>query len=96
MPRSRAHACVLLVSLTALLLSACTGSGEVDPEANFSSGSGCSASTCRSRGSTTPRQQARRERQRRGGDRTQTVTALREILPRLAGQGYRFESLPGC
>lgn len=31
-----------------------------------------------------------------GGDRSQSVAALRQILPRLAKQGYRFESLPGC
>lgn len=31
-----------------------------------------------------------------GGDRSQTVAALEQILPRLADQGYRFEALPGC
>ncbi|WP_165367744.1 polysaccharide deacetylase family protein [Phytoactinopolyspora endophytica] len=31
-----------------------------------------------------------------GGDRTQTVKALREALPKLADEGYRFDALPGC
>ncbi len=31
-----------------------------------------------------------------GGDRSQTVTALRTILSTLAGQGYSFRALPGC
>lgn len=31
-----------------------------------------------------------------GGDRTQTVDALREALPRLAARGYTFDLVPGC
>ncbi len=31
-----------------------------------------------------------------GGNRSQTVRALGVILPRLAAQGYRFETLPPC
>lgn len=31
-----------------------------------------------------------------GGNRSQTVSALSTILPRLAAQGYRFETLPAC
>lgn len=31
-----------------------------------------------------------------GGDRSQTVTALRRALPVLAARGYRFEAVPGC
>ncbi|WP_168582930.1 polysaccharide deacetylase family protein [Gephyromycinifex aptenodytis] len=31
-----------------------------------------------------------------GGPRAQTVQALAEALPRLAAQGYRFETLPSC
>ncbi|WP_129667939.1 polysaccharide deacetylase family protein [Phytoactinopolyspora endophytica] len=31
-----------------------------------------------------------------GGDRTQTVEALREALPKLADQGYTFDTVPGC
>lgn len=31
-----------------------------------------------------------------GGNRSQSVAALAQILPRLAAKGYRFESLPGC
>lgn len=31
-----------------------------------------------------------------GGDRTQTVQALREALPKLAEQGYTFEIVPDC
>ncbi|PSL01590.1 peptidoglycan/xylan/chitin deacetylase (PgdA/CDA1 family) [Haloactinopolyspora alba] len=31
-----------------------------------------------------------------GGDRTRTVDALREALPRLADEGYEFGIVPGC
>ncbi len=31
-----------------------------------------------------------------GGDRSQSVAALRQVLSSLARQGYRFEALPGC
>ncbi|HEV6954424.1 MAG TPA: polysaccharide deacetylase family protein [Promicromonospora sp.] len=31
-----------------------------------------------------------------GGDRTQTVDALRQALPRLAADGWTFETVPGC
>ncbi|HYN67531.1 MAG TPA: polysaccharide deacetylase family protein, partial [Ornithinibacter sp.] len=31
-----------------------------------------------------------------GGNRSQSVAALAQILPRLTAKGYRFESLPGC
>ncbi|GAB3596036.1 hypothetical protein GCM10027446_22320 [Angustibacter peucedani] len=31
-----------------------------------------------------------------GGNRSQTVAALRWALPRLAAKGYRFASVPGC
>ncbi len=31
-----------------------------------------------------------------GGDRSQTVAALRRALPVLAARGYRFEAVPGC
>ncbi|GMA87764.1 hypothetical protein GCM10025868_30140 [Angustibacter aerolatus] len=31
-----------------------------------------------------------------GGDRHETVAALRQALPVLARRGYRFEALPGC
>ena len=31
-----------------------------------------------------------------GSDRTQTVEALREALPRLAAEGYAFDVVPGC
>jgi peptidoglycan/xylan/chitin deacetylase (PgdA/CDA1 family) len=31
-----------------------------------------------------------------GGDRHQTVSALRTVLRYLAAKGYRFDRLPGC
>lgn len=31
-----------------------------------------------------------------GGNRSQTVSALAEVLPNLSAKGYRFETLPGC
>lgn len=31
-----------------------------------------------------------------GSDRTQTVEALRQALPRLAAEGYSFDVVPGC
>ena len=31
-----------------------------------------------------------------GGDRRQTVTALRRLLPKLEARGYRLTALPGC
>ena len=31
-----------------------------------------------------------------GGNRSQSVAALAQILPQLKAKGYRFESLPGC
>ncbi len=31
-----------------------------------------------------------------GGDRSQTVAALRIALPRLRAQGYEFRPVPGC
>jgi peptidoglycan/xylan/chitin deacetylase (PgdA/CDA1 family) len=31
-----------------------------------------------------------------GGDRSQTVAALRIVLPRLLAQGYTFATVPGC
>ena len=31
-----------------------------------------------------------------GGNRTQTVAALRRALPQLTAEGYRFETVPGC
>lgn len=31
-----------------------------------------------------------------GGDRSQTVTALDEVLPRLTEAGWRIEGIPGC
>jgi peptidoglycan/xylan/chitin deacetylase (PgdA/CDA1 family) len=31
-----------------------------------------------------------------GSDRTQTVEALRQALPRLAAEGYTFDIVPGC
>jgi hypothetical protein len=31
-----------------------------------------------------------------GGDRTQTVAALNEIVPTLTRLGYTFAAIPGC
>jgi peptidoglycan/xylan/chitin deacetylase (PgdA/CDA1 family) len=31
-----------------------------------------------------------------GGDRSQTVAALRVVLPQLVARGYRFATVPGC
>ena len=31
-----------------------------------------------------------------GGDRSQTLAALKVVLPQLVARGYRFDSVPGC